>query len=226
LTELPNRALFRERLGHAIESGHERLAVALIDLKGFRALNDSFGAEGGDVVLQQTAQRLANALPEGDTVARPGGDEFWVLMEDLPRNETVEQRLWALNQAVSEPLTVAEQTVRLEAHMGVALYPEDGTDREGMLTSAATALHRAQGEGETRIQYFHPGMDQAVQHRVRLAEALKGALEQDELEVWYQAKVNLASGSSTGLEALVRWRHPDWGLISPAEFIPLAEETR
>ena len=225
LTELPNRALFRERLGHAIESGHEQLAVALIDLKGFRALNDSFGAEGGDAVLKQTAQRLANALPEGDTVARPGGDEFWILMEDLPRSQVVEQRLRALNEAVSEPLKVADQTVRLEAHVGVALFPEDGTNREGLLTSAATALHRAQGEGESRIQYFSPAMHQTVQRRVRMAEALKGALEQDELEVWYQAKVNLASGSATGLEALVRWRHPDWGLISPAEFIPLAEET-
>jgi len=225
LTGLPNRALFRERLEHSLETGHHRLALVLIDLKGFRALNDSFGAEGGDEVLRQTAERLQDALREKDTVARPGGDEFWILLEDLPHEGAVDHWLSTLMAAISEPLMVGDQAVRLEANMGVTLGPEDGTGLEQLLTNAATALHRAQEEGRGQIHYFQPEMHQAVQRRVRVEEALKEAIEREELRVWFQSQVALASGHIAGAEALVRWQHPEWGLVSPGEFIPIAEAT-
>ncbi|MFA9460275.1 EAL and GGDEF domain-containing protein [Thiohalorhabdus sp. Cl-TMA] len=225
LTGLPNRALFRERLEHALESGQRRMALVLIDLQGFRALNDSFGAEGGDEVLRRTAERLQAVLRHQDTVARPGADEFWVLLEDLPRHHALERWLTTLMEALSMPLSIGEQTVRLEANMGVALAPEDGTDLDPLLTNAATALHRAQREGHGQIHYFQPEMHQTVQRRVRLEEALKVAIDQEELRVCYQPQVDLESGAIDGLEALVRWHHPEWGLVSPGEFIPIAEET-
>jgi EAL domain-containing protein (putative c-di-GMP-specific phosphodiesterase class I) len=127
--------------------------------------------------------------------------------------------------AISEPMTVTGHTVRLEANMGVALVPEDGSSLDELLTNAATALHRAQEQGRGQIDYFHPAMHEAVQRRVRVEEALKTGMERGELRVWYQPQVDLVTGAICGAEALVRWRHPEWGLVMPEDFIPLSESS-
>ncbi len=225
LTGLPNRTLFRQRLQQLLDDSHPRLAVVLIDLQGFRALNDSFGAEGGDEVLRQTAERLRAVLRQHDLIARPGGDEFWITVHDEAGHPGIDEWIRKLMAAISEPMTVAEYTVRLESNMGVALVPEDGSSLDELLTNAATALHRAQEQGRGQIDYFQPAMHEAVQRRVRVEEALKTGMETGELRVWYQPQVNLTTGAIYGAEALVRWRHPDWGLMMPHDFIPLSESS-
>lgn len=225
LTGLPNRTLFRQRLQQALDNPDPRLAVVLIDLQGFRALNDSFGAGGGDEVLCQTAERLRAVLRQHDLIARPGADEFWITVHDEPGHPGIDEWIRHLMTAISEPMTVSGHTVRLEANMGVALVPEDGSSLDGLLTNAATALHRAQEQGRGQIDYFHPAMHEAVQRRVRVEEALKTAMESGELRVWYQPQVDLVTGAICGAEALVRWRHPEWGLIMPEDFIPLSESS-
>ncbi len=223
LTSLPNRISFRERLKEALESAAPCLAVVLVDLQGFRALNDSFGAEGGDAVLREAGARLRSALRQQDVVARPGGDEFWLIVGDEPRHRAIDGWIRRLREAISAPLTVAGETIRLEASIGIALVPEDGSSVDELLTNAATALHRAQEQGRGHMDYFQPAMHAAVQQRVRIEEALKTATERSELRVWYQSQVALDGGAVRGAEALVRWQHPQWGLLAPAEFIPVAE---
>ena len=227
LTRLPNRSLFRERVDHALatQGRHQRhLAVAILDLQGFGALNDSLGPEAGDRVLHQVGERLAAGLREGDTVARPGGDEFWVLLEDLRQSRDAERVVRQLLAALREPVALDGQTIRPEAQVGIALAPDDAGDVDTLLTQSATALHRAQAEGGSAVHFFQPEFGQRAGRRFRLEEALKLALEREELEVWYQPQVDTASEAMVGVEALVRWRHPEWGLVSPGEFIPVAEE--
>ncbi|WP_440997072.1 sensor domain-containing protein [Arhodomonas sp. SL1] len=228
LTELPNRALFHERLGHALsvtDRRQERLAVLLLDLEGFGAINDGLGAEAGDEVLRQAARRLQDAVAAGDTVARSGGDEFLILLENLDRSRDTAGVITAVLDGLREPMTVADQVLRLSASVGVAVAPTDGEDTDTLLARAATALHRAKQEGGRRVRYFQAELQASVQRRVQLEEALKVAVDQQQLELWYQPQVTLGDGQIFGAEALVRWRHPEWGVLSPAEFIPLAEET-
>ncbi|MQM39324.1 hypothetical protein KBTX_03349 [wastewater metagenome] len=228
LTGLPNRAFFRERLEHALATADRRgrtLAVVLLDLEGFGAINDSLGPEAGDTVLRQAAERLGAHLDADDTLSRPGGDEFWILLENIGRHHQADHELQRLIDALADPLTVSGQTLRLAASVGVALAPTDGRTTDELLTRAATALHRAQQSGRRRIEYFQADMHEQVQRRVRLEEALKVAIDAGELRLWYQPQVDLDSGETVAVEALVRWQHPEWGLVPPAEFIPLAEET-
>ena len=225
LTDLPNRELFRERLQRALESEQSQLALLFIDLKGFRALNDSVGSEAGDTILRRVASRLREAVGDQDTVARVGGDEFWLLLHGARAGRSVDDWVDHLLAVLARPLELDLQTVRLEANMGVTLAPDDATEMEALLTNAATALHRAQAENGGQVHYFRPEMQAAVQQRVRLEEGLKVAIENDELRVWFQPQVDLARRSLEGLEALVRWEHPEWGMVSPGEFIPVAERT-
>lgn len=223
LTELPNRVMFREQLQEALEEPTPYLAVMLIDLLGFRALNESFGVEQGDKVLAEMASRLRGVVRSQDLIARPGGDEFWVTIQDEANHVSVEGCIRDLIKAISAPLTIGDETVRMEANMGVALVPEDGTGVDEVLTNAAAALHRAQERSPGQVEYFEPTMQETVQRRVRMEEALKMAMDRDELRVWYQPQVALTTGSVCGAEALVRWQHREWGLVPPADFIPLAE---
>lgn len=226
LTLLPNRTLFRERLELALSHiyyGGRPLAVVHLDIVGFRAVNESLGKEAGDAILMQVSERLQANIREGDTVARSGGDDFWVLLSDLRRSEDAEQVVRILQDAVSQPLSIGQETVRPKLTAGIALAPQDCSRSDDLLTAAANALHRSQDSGWT-IQYFQATMGEQARHWMRLKEGLNEALEREELEVWYQPQVELATGHPVAAEALVRWRHPQWGLVSPGTFIPVAEE--
>ena len=228
LTELPNRALFRERLEHALvalDPQTDVLAVASLDLEGFGQINDSLGPEVGDQVLREAGQRLVGALPEVDTVSRPGGDEFWLLLEGLGKVEEVQVRIQEALAALRAPIEVAGRSLRLDASVGVALAPMDSNGAEELITGTTAALHRAQALGGGRVQFYQSDMGERAGRRLELEQALKKAIEGEELEVWYQPQVALATGRPVAAEALVRWRHPDWGLVSPGAFIPVAEES-
>lgn len=228
LTDLPNRALFREHLGHALASidrSHQILAVINLDLEGFGRINDSLGPQVGDSVLKTAAQRLRQSLREGDTVSRPGGDEIWILLEDLQHGEDSSKVVHQILAELAAPLTVHGRTLRLEAAAGIALAPFDGTSVDEVLNNASTALHRAQACPTRPVQFFSKDMGDKASRRLDLEHALKRALEEEELEAWFQPQVSPATGEVLAAEALVRWHHPDWGLVSPSQFIPIAEDS-
>ena len=227
LTSLPNRALFRERLDHELISLDRRagsLAVLHLDIDGFRPINDSLGSASGDAVLEEVAKRLRQAVGEVNTVSRPGSDEFWLLIEDLARGEDARRIAQKLLACLREPLTVSGRTLRLEASIGVALAPDDATDGDTLIARAATALHRAQEHQHHPIQFFHREIGDKAGRRLELEHELKRAIEQGELQVWYQPQIHLATGEMRSAEALVRWQHPERGIVSPGEFIPVAVE--
>jgi len=226
LTGLPNRALFLERVEQALAMVHgdTSAAIAMLDLRGFRVLNESLGSSGGDRVLREIGSRLAAELADGDTVARPGSDEFWLLIHQTERTGAVRRRVHAALEIIGRPMDIDGQTITLEARAGVAVAPQDGTDALDLLNAGSTALHWAQVENES-IRFFEPLMQERSRRRMRLEEALKVALHRDEIEVWYQPQVELATGAIIAVEALARWRSREWGLVSPGEFIPIAEET-
>lgn len=225
LTALPNRTLLHEQLSHALANAqrHDRkLAVLLIDLDRFKNVNDTLSHEAGDVVLQTAAQRISDCLRETDTMARQGGDEFVVLMDeiaDLAPVAGVSQRI--LN-AISGPMIVEGQEVHLTASIGISVYPQDGRT---LLKNADIALYRAKEKGKNNYQFYSAQFDNFSVERLSLEAALRRALERDEFTLHYQPKVDIVSGQITGMEALIRWQHPELGWISPARFIPLAEES-
>jgi diguanylate cyclase (GGDEF)-like protein len=231
LTGLPNRTMFIDRSEQALvhASRHNRqVAVLLLDLDRFKAINENFGRAAGDAVLFELAQRLTLALREGDTVAHLSVDEFGVLISDLAQTDDVLPLAQKLLQAVALPVPFKiDGTTELfvTGSAGISIYPRDGDNAEGLLKAADTAMHNAKSLGGNAFNFFAAEMNQRLSMRIVLEGALRRALEQNELQVYYQPKVSLLSGEVLGAEALVRWPHPDKGMISPVDFIPLAEET-
>ncbi len=228
LTGLGNWTHFRDQLQQALKhrsSSTRHLAVTSFDLKGFGLLNDSMGHAAGDVALQRVAERLQSALSQPDTIARAAGDEFWVLIEDLHGSLEADRWTRRLLEVLQEPLEIAGQTLHLGAHVGIALAPDDTEDADLLLNQATTALHWSQQQSQTDIQFFRPEFGEQAEQHFQLEEALQRALKEEQLELWYQPQIDLASGAVVGVEALARWPHPELGMISPARFIPLAEET-
>ena len=227
LTGLPNRTLLHDRTGQAIRQADRELvptALLLIDLDRFKEVNDTLGHHFGDQLLVQVGQRLQAALRQVDTVARLGGDEFAVL---LPRIETREGAVTVarkLQAALEEPFPLEGLTVDVEASIGVALYPDHASDPEELLQRADIAMYTAK-ETHAGFAAFDPQQDQHSPRRLALLGELRRALEQHQLLLHYQPKVNAHTGQMLGVEALVRWQHPEQGLIPPDEFIPLAERT-
>jgi diguanylate cyclase (GGDEF)-like protein len=225
LTSLPNRTLFYERLAHALATAQRydrKLAVLLIDLDRFKNVNDTLGHEAGDIVLQMAAQRISDCLRETDTMARQGGDEFVVLMEDLgdlAAAAGVSQRILA---AISRPFVVEEQELHHTASIGISVFPQDG---RALLKNADIALYRAKEKGKNTYQFYSSQFDNHSVERLSLESGLRRALERDEFTLLYQPKVDIISGHITGTEALLRWQHPELGWIAPGRFIPLAEES-
>lgn len=228
LTDLPNRALFVDRLASAIASARrseETVAVVIVDLDRFQVINHNLGHETGDRVLQAVAARLSDALCGDETVARIGADQFLVLSPGLTKAEDAALAVRKVRAALQPALSVDGHDLHLTAGIGISLFPLDGRDAETLMNNADTALHRVKEQGGNGYQFFEEAMNVALAERFELEAELRRALEKGHLVLHYQPKVDLKTWEITGAEALLRWQHPEKGLVSPATFIPLAEET-
>ncbi|MFL5334976.1 MAG: EAL domain-containing protein [Geminicoccaceae bacterium] len=228
LTGLPNRLVLHDRLEQALsrcERHHGTAALLCLDLDGFKEVNDALGHGHGDLLLARCADRLRACVRAGDTVTRHGGDEFIVLQTDVAQPADVAQLCTRILDSLSEPFDLDGHLAPITASVGVALAPADAGDATQLLQRADLALYRAKTGGRNRYCFFEPGMDDALRQRRRLEAELRQALAVGQLELHYQPQVDLASGAVIGLEALVRWRHPERGIVLPAEFVPLAEAT-
>jgi diguanylate cyclase (GGDEF)-like protein/PAS domain S-box-containing protein len=228
LTRLPNRVLFRDRLEQALlwaRRGDEQVAVLCLDVDRFKDVNDLRGHGAGDALLQQVAARLEAAIRESDTVARLSGDEFAIVQPGLRQPQGAATFAERLVTAMAEPFDLGGEQMAIGVSIGIALFPADGADAETLLKNADTALYRAKADGRGTYRLFEAEMDARLQARRALEYDLRQALAQQQLEVHYQPQANTQDGRITGFEALVRWRHPRRGLVPPAEFIPLAEES-
>lgn len=232
LTGLANRQMFRDRLEQEIKKAHRTelpLALMVLDLDRFKEVNDTLGHDIGDLLLKEAAQRLSACIREADTVARLGGDEFTIILGELNDIDCVERIAQSILQKLTEPFQLGDQMVYISASMGITFYPEDAAKSDELLKCADQAMYAAKHEGRNRRSYYAPSMQEAIQTRMRLANDLRHALNtltDKPFHLAYQPIVELASGAIHKAEALIRWQHPTRGLISPAEFIPIAEETQ
>jgi diguanylate cyclase (GGDEF)-like protein len=226
LTGLANRLLLRERVEQVLGPGGRgsRFALFVLDLDGFRAVNEALGQPGGDQVLRQVAERLLACVRDSDIVARLGADEFAAMQTGIASGEDAAPLARRLLAAVGKPFQVDGRTIELGASIGIALAPEDGASHDQLLHHAQLALELCRRERRGAFRFFEPEMDAAVQRRRTLENDLRGALERGDFLPVYQPIVEIASGRVSGLEALLRWRHPGRGMVSPVEFIPVAEE--
>jgi diguanylate cyclase (GGDEF)-like protein len=239
LTGLPNRHLFKEQLNHAIacaQRGGHGLVVLSLDLDRFKRVNETLGHGGGDHLLKDAAARLVKSLRTADyvarderdgihhCVARPGGDEFAVLLS-IDQTEDAAKVARRLLDGLSDPFVVDASEIIVSASIGIAVYPLDGEDADALLKNADAAMHHAKEHGKNNYQFYNGEMNSSARERLALESDLHRALERNEFTLHYQPKVDLLDGTIVGVEALIRWRHPERGLVSPAQFIPLAEET-
>ena len=228
LTGLPNRALFLDRLQQALDrSSRDRIprAVLFVDLDNFKIINDSLGHKSGDELLTVAAERLRACLRPADTAARLGGDEFVVLIDGVAGVGDAVRVAERVAAALGEPIELGERQVVVRTSVGIALSEDHESQPGVILRNADVAMYEAKKEGKGRSKVFDPGMFAKALRRLELGNDLRRAIEQEELRLYYQPKVELSTGSIAGVEALVRWEHPERGLILPEEFIPLAEET-
>ena len=228
LTALPNRSLFRDRLEQSLaQASRSRrpAAVLYIDLDRFKSVNDTLGHAVGDKLLKETAARLNACLRNGDTVGRFGGDEFGVILADLAKPADAGFVAQKIIDSLARPFDLDGNTVFVSASIGITLYPSDATEADVLNRNADAAMYRAKENGRNNYQFFTPEMNERAMQRMQTEAAMRRALERDQFVLHYQPKVELASGTICGLEALLRWAHPERGLVSPAEFIPVLEET-
>ena len=228
LTDLPNRLLMMDRLELAIQKAHRAntlIAVLFVDLDRFKQINDSLGHHAGDEVLREVSARLLKGLREGDTLARLGGDEFTVILEGLNSHRYAAVVAGKLIKAVSGPFAIEEHTLYLTASVGISLFPNDGKDVNALLRNADSAMYHAKKTGRNRFQYYTEDMTQEAYERVLLEAQLRTALEQNQLELFYQPQIDIQTNYIFGMEALLRWNHPEFGLLAPDRFLSIAEET-
>ncbi|MFZ5520774.1 MAG: bifunctional diguanylate cyclase/phosphodiesterase [Pseudomonadota bacterium] len=228
LTGLPNRVLLQEHAEVAIARARRTMhavGVLLLDLDRFKHINDSLGHHVGDEVLQIVAKRLSDCVRSSDTVVRMGGDEFVVLLSDLNQREEAQKIAAKILDVLAEDVVVGSHVLRITPSIGVACYPQDGGDLSALLKNADAAMYHAKDMGRNNIQIFTPKLNERLTHRLELETDLSHAVARGELILHYQPLVDARTGLISGVEALLRWRHPVRGLVSPAEFIPLAEET-
>ena len=228
LTGLPNRTLFYDRLKQALahaRRNHWMVAVIFLDLDRFKNVNDTLGHVVGDELLNQVSARLLGCVRAGDTVGRLGGDEFAIVLSSIAGQRDasiVGQKIMA---ALAEPFTLSASEMFVSASVGITLYPTDSADQDTLIRNADTAMYRAKALGRNSCQFYTPEMNARALEKLSLETSLRRALERKEFLLYYQPKASLTSGEVTGVEALLRWRHPEFGLVSPAEFIPMLEET-
>ncbi|MES2019179.1 MAG: EAL domain-containing protein [Pseudomonadota bacterium] len=226
LTQLPNRRMFHDRLDHAIAKSRRdgsRIAILFIDLDHFKEVNDTLGHHQGDILLVDAAQRIRSCVRASDTVARLGGDEFTVILSDLDEVNAVDAIAQKILNVLQAPFALGEEQAFVSASIGITLYPDDARDIDDLLKHADQAMYAAKGAGRNRFSYFTPALQVAALNRMRLTNDLRSALKGEQLRVYFQPIVHLKSGKIHKAEALVRWQHPQRGLVSPIEFIPLAE---
>ena len=228
LTDLPNREMFNRLLHFTIEAARRfqrRFAVLFIDLDRFKIINDSLGHEAGDRLLVETAGRLRQTLRSNDVVARLGGDEFVVILEKTEDNDDVETIARKLLSALSQPLQLSGHECHTTASIGIAMFPADGTDVQTLTKNADMAMYLAKEDGKNGLRFFTKAAKTQSIERLTMETSLRHALARNEFSLHYQPKVDLTTGQITGVEALLRWTHPDFGMPPPTQFIPLAEET-
>ena len=228
LTGLPNRVMFNQRLTQALARAqrHRKMAALLfVDLDRFKIINDTLGHDAGDHLLKRLAVQLRDCLRESDTIGRQGGDEFVVLVEDVADPNQVAGVAHKILETVARPCLLSGQEFHVTGSIGISIYPDDGADSQTLLKYADIAMYRAKEQGRNNFQFYSPQMNLHTFERLALETSLRRAVERQEFLLHYQPKVDVRSGQITGVEALVRWRHPDLGMVPPAQFIPLAEET-
>ncbi len=228
LTELPNRTLLSDRLNLAIATANrdeQVIALLFVDLDRFKYVNDSMGHEYGDDLLRQVAHRLNNCVRETDTVARFGGDEFVILLHNIKSEADASYVAHKLIDTLSTPFTLAEREIIIGASIGIAMHPGDADTAETLIRNADLAMYKAKQSGRNQAHFFTAAMQEHANQRMTLEQDLRHALERKQLEVYYQPIIASRSGRVQGLEALLRWHHPERGMIPPDQFIPMAEET-
>ncbi len=228
LTNLPNRALFLMRLKQAISKAKRsatQMAVLFVDLDRFKEINDSLGHAFGDQVLKEVAERFKHSVREDDTIARLGGDEFTFILENLHKPQHAAQMAQQIIHSLEQPVEMDNHQLFITTSIGISVYPQDGNSAETMLRNADAAMYKAKDEGKNTFRYYTEDMTEQAFERIFLEASLRRALAQDELAVCYQPQVDARSGEVIGVEALVRWRHPDMGMVLPSRFIPMAEDT-
>ena len=239
LTALPNSRLFKDRLEHAItqaERNNKILAIMFLDLDRFKLINDTMGHSAGDELLKITSQRLIEAVRKTDSIAisasgnsssiaRFGGDEFTILLDDVENVQAIIRIAERIVENVSQPLMLERQEVHISTSIGIAIYPDDGDQADVILKHADSAMYHAKAQGRNNFQFFTEAMNNSSIELLSLENNLHKALVQNELCLYYQPQVSVVTGQLVGMEALIRWQHPERGFVSPGVFIPLAEET-
>jgi diguanylate cyclase (GGDEF)-like protein/PAS domain S-box-containing protein len=228
LTDLPNRLLLKDRISQAIAAARRnntKVAVLFLDLDGFKDVNDSLGHAVGDTVLQSVAKCLSSCVRSSDTVSRQGGDEFVVLLSEIKHPSDAGITARKILTAVTASHTFEQHDLQVTASIGLSTYPEDGQDAETLMKNADTAMYQGKKRGNNTYQFFSQDMNARTVERQTIEGDLRGALKRQEFVLHYQPKINLQTGEITGAEALIRWMHPDRGLLPPSQFIPIAEES-
>ena len=227
LTDLPNRILFKDRLGLAVIQAKRKqteLAVMFIDLDRFKLVNDTLGHVKGDELLQQAAGRLKECLRRGDTLARQGGDEFTIVLPELRDRDDARMVADKFLEVLQEPFDLDGHAVHISASIGIAIYPSHGESIDELLRHADIAMYQIKGQGKNGHAFYDPTMQDVSHQKIALEQSLRRALENNELEMYYQPQIDAISGRIVGAEALMRWNHPTRGVVSPGEFLPFAEE--
>ncbi len=227
VTNLPNRLLLNDRISQSITLARRRnrsFAVVFLDLDHFKNINDSLGHAVGDKLLQSVSKRLLASVRGSDTVSRQGGDEFAILLSEISHPEDAATSAKKILLSLGAAHSIAGQDLHVDGSIGISIYPGDGEDAETLIKNADTAMYHAKENGRNNFQFFKADMNLKAVERQALEGSLRGALEREEFVLHYQPKVNLDTGEITGVEALIRWRHPDRGLLLPTQFVPIAED--
>ncbi len=228
LTKLPNRRLLLDRLEQALNRAERKehsLGLLLLDLDNFKEVNDSLGHKSGDILLMQTAKRLFECVRKSDTVARLGGDEFVVLLPDCQNVENVISVTQKILESLSIPFDIEGHEILISASIGITMFPDDGSKADILLKNADTAMYHIKHLEKNDFHFFTASMQEHIVKRLELTSQLRLAMEREQFLLYYQPKMDLATGMINGMEALIRWQHPEKGMVNPADFIPLAEET-